>query len=216
MSEKTNILLDSILKACGRPSTPRGIFRGRKFTQDAAFTFRMGAGFAGDVNRSHPMTIEPTLNDVTNPVLAYGLALLAVGAAPNSVRNLVAATDGAITAIYGISVRPFPTQQPTATNFGAQAFGSGTPPVQGSLDVLKGGYILVNVNGVAHPVKGGQVYVYVAASAGSHVLGGFEAGAGANLVSLDATATRIYWNGPDDASAVGAGGLGVAELVFNP
>ena len=33
----------------------------RQKTRDVAFTFRMGAGFAGDVNRTHPASIEPVM-----------------------------------------------------------------------------------------------------------------------------------------------------------
>jgi len=184
---------------------------GRAFTRDAAFTFRMGAGFPGDVNRSHPMTIEPALNDVTNPVLAYGLACLADAAAPNAVRSILA-TDSGITAIYGVAVRPFPIQGTAATAqpFGAAGFGATQgPAAQLPIDVLKGGYIMVQLNGATAAVKGGQVYVYVAASGGGHVQGGFEAAAGANLIDLDATGSRIYFNGPADAT-------GIVELVFNP
>ena len=37
-----------------------------------AFPFRMGAGFAGDVNRTHPATIEPNVNDTVNPLSFFG------------------------------------------------------------------------------------------------------------------------------------------------
>lgn len=42
-----------------------GKFAGRRRTHDAtnAFPFRMNTGFAGDVNRTHPASIEPCLID---------------------------------------------------------------------------------------------------------------------------------------------------------
>jgi hypothetical protein len=180
----------------------------RTLTCDAAFPFRMGAGFPGAVNRSHPMTIESAMMDPANPVGAYGLAVLADAASPNGVRGVLA-SDSAITAIFGIAVRPFPVSPQSATNFGAAAFGSVAPSTLLPLDVLKAGYIMVNLNGVTAVTKGGLVYVYYGTSTGSHVQGGFEGASGANLIALDTTGDRIYWNGPADAS-------GVAELVFNP
>jgi hypothetical protein len=181
---------------------------GRKMTGDATFPFRMPGGIVGDANRTHPFTIEGCMIDPVNPVLGYGLAVLADQASPNGVRN-IETTDTGITAIYGVSVRPFPLSPSTATNYGSSAFGPGTPPAQGIIDILKAGYIIVKLNGVASVFKGSPVFVYVAASSGSHVLGGFEGAAGANLIALDATGTRIYFNGPADPN-------GIVELVFNP
>ena len=64
--------------------TRRALDEGRVFgagyTKDAfdpmAFQFRMGAGFFGDVNRTHPFTVEPGLMDPTNPPTAYGQAVV--------------------------------------------------------------------------------------------------------------------------------------------
>jgi hypothetical protein len=186
--------------------------RGRMNTRDVAFQFRMGAGFVGDVNRAHPFWTEPCLIDSSHPIAAYGLACLADAAAPNGVRSLINSTDSGITAIYGIAVRPFPLQQQATTNYGSISLGPGTqtPPTSGEIDILKNGYILVQLNGVASAYKGSPVTVYVATSTGSHVLGGFEAtSAGGSNIALDATGTKIYFNGPADAN-------GIVELVFNP
>ena len=186
----------------------RSFSRSHRLTCDAAFTFRMGAGFVGAVNRSHPAGIEPCMMDPANPVLQYGLAVMADNAAPNGVRSVLA-SDSALTSIFGIAVRPFPITPQAGTNFGAAAFGSVAPSTFLPLDVLKSGYIMVSLGGVAAALKGAPVFVYYGVSSGSHVQGGFEAAAGANLAALDASGNRIYFNGPADAN-------GIVELVFNP
>jgi hypothetical protein len=169
-----------------------------------AFQFRMGAGFAGDVNRTHPASIEPALNDATNPVAFAGSAAI-VNTSANSVRTPLAG-DTALTDIWGVLVRAYPLQQSTSTLAYAQAnFGSIAPGTVQPVDVLRSGYILVPVNGTV--TKGGAVFIWVAASSGAHVQGGFESAAtGGSTMAL--TTGRCYWNGPADSS-------GIAELAFN-
>jgi hypothetical protein len=169
-----------------------------------AFPFRMGAGFAGDVNRTHPASIEPALNDSTNPVALPGLACV-TSASGNTVRSLLSG-DTALTDIWGILIRSFPTQQVTsALAYGQVAYGAVAPGTVQPVDVLRSGYVLVPVNGAV--VKGGAVFIWVAASATVHVQGGFEAAAtGGSTMAL--TVGRAYWNGPADAN-------GIAELAFN-
>ena len=203
--------LISALGGLFRPRLPApaiirsGQFVGRARTADVAFPYRMGAGVPGTVNRTHPATIEPALNDPTNPTTAFGMACLANPAA-NSVRSVLV-SDGAITSIYGITVRPYPFQAAVGGNYGAQGFGGELAP-PGAVDVLRAGYILVQLRNfaVANAGKGGAVFVWVAPSAGFHILGGFEAAsAGASTIQLDA---KSSFNGPSDAS-------GVCELIFN-
>ena len=172
---------------------------GRHRTCDTAFTFRMGAGFAGDVNRGHPASILPCLIDPTNPVTAFGVPVITV-AASNGVRPF-AAGDTAVTDAFGVSVRPFPYQQATTSNnYGAVAYGAGTPSNLQPIDILRAGYIMVPVVGAV--TKGAPVYVWCAASTGAHVQGGFEASAGTTA----ALATpKFQWNGPADST-------GIAEL----
>ncbi len=177
----------------------------RMKTKDAAFQFRMGAGFAGDVNRSHPASIEPTLIDASAPPTLYGQPVL-VDATTQGVRPFASGDQSnTVAAGYGITVRPYPTQQSSASNFGAAALGAATPPVTGIIDVLRAGYIMVNLPAGGTPVKGGAVYVWAAASSGSHVLGAVEAAytAGSTTQLLNAT-----FNGSPDAS-------GNVEIAFN-
>jgi hypothetical protein len=180
---------------------------GRHRTVDTAFTFRMGAGFAGDVNRGHPASIQPALNSPVNPVLLYGTAVVVdtANGANGGVRPINAG-DGALTDIWGVGVRPFPIQQSTTnSSYGAVGYGASAPPINQPIDVLRGGYIMVGVVGA--PAKGGAVFIWFAASGGGHVQGGFEAAAtGGSTLALD---PKFYqFNSPVDAN-------GVAELILN-
>lgn len=158
-----------------------------------AFPYRMGAGFPGDVNRTHPASILPNLVDATTPPTAYGQGVV-VDAASGGVRP-IGAGDGALTEIFGVTVRPYPFQQSAATNYGAIGFGSDTPSTAQPIDVLRAGYITVSV--VGSPVKGGAVFIWYAASAGAHIQGGFEASAtGGSTIALD-TSKYFFNNSPD-------------------
>lgn len=177
----------------------------RMKTRDVAFAFRMGAGFAGDINRTHPASVEPTLIDASAPPTAYGQPVL-VDATTQGVRPFAAGDQSnTVAAGYGITVRPYPTQQSSASNFGAASIGAAVPPVIGIMDVLRAGYIMVNLPAGGAPVKGGAVYVWSVASSGSHVIGGIEAAysAGNTTQLLNAT-----FNGSPDAS-------GNVEIAFN-
>lgn len=176
----------------------RNIKRAR--TTDVAFTFRMGAGFPGEVNRTHPASILPSIQHASTPVAGYGYACL-YDSATNSVRNAVAG-DTAVTKIDGISVRPYPTQQHSASGLFAPAtFGSATPPTTGAIDVMEDGFAMVKVAS-GTPQKKGAVFVWVAASSGVHVQGGFETAASAGNTA--AIANAYYTGGVDSA--------GVAEI----
>jgi len=169
---------------------------GRARVGDAAFTYRMSAGFQGDVNRTHPFSVEPAKINVATPPLGYGFAVL-VDTATNSVRQL-AAGDAGGTYIYGVTARPYPTQQQSGGM--SSPFGAQTPPVTGVIDVLRYGYILVPIVGAV--TKGGLVYVWAAASGGGHVQGGFEAAAsGGNTIALPITLAEF--NGPADSTGIG-------------
>lgn len=177
----------------------------RMKTRDVAFQFRMGAGFTGDVNRTHPASIEPVLVNTTTPPLFYGQGVI-VDAAGQGVRPLVAG-DVALTAVYGVTVRAFPIQQSSASNFGAAALGAATPPASGVIDVLRSGYIMVQLGGTfAAAKKGGPVYIWTAASSGAHIQGTFED----TLVGGSTTPALpgVTFNGTPDVN-------GVVEICFN-
>jgi hypothetical protein len=185
----------------GYSRRPAGVFMGRCYTRDnsMAITFRMRAGFPGEVNRSHPASIEPCLVDAAAPPTAYGQAVL-IDPTTQGVRPCVIG-DVALTDVWGFTVRPYPFQQASATNYGATNFGDSVPPASGAIDVLKIGYIFTRLGGSAAALKGGAVFVWVAASAGAHVQGQVEAVASAgNTMALDPK--RYQFNGPADAGGL--------------
>lgn len=171
----------------------------RARTLDISIGYRMGAGYAGDVNRMHPASIVPRLQDAANPVRLFGDPV--VLGASNSVRGLIA-TDTTVTKIRGVCVRPAIAQPSTGGM--TTTLGGGTPP-QGAapIDILEDGHIMVKVNNVAagSPVLGGAVFVWIAASAGADVQGGFRAAANASAVAI----TNAEWASPPDSG-------GIAEL----
>lgn len=173
-----------------------------------AFQFRMGAGFPGDVNRTHPASIEPMLVDGTSPPTSYGQACL-LDATTQGIRPYAAGdqSNTVVSTPYAALVRPYPYQPATATNYGAATLGAAVPPTSGNVDGLRAGYIMVQLNlGVTAPVKGGAVYVWCAATSGNHILGGYETAYSAgNTVLLD---PRYTYNGPADST-------GVTEISFN-
>lgn len=176
----------------------------RMKTRDVAFPFRMGAGFSGDVNRTHPASIEPCLVDASAPPAIFGQAVL-IDPTTQGARPFT--TGDASSAAYGVSVRPYPFQQSSATNYGAAAIGNAGSPATGVIDILRSGYIMVQVNlGQTAPVKNGAVYVRVAATAGDNIIGQFETAAdGTNNVLV----TNANFQGGMDAS-------GVAEIFITP
>lgn len=167
---------------------------GRFRTHDVSYLYRMPGGIPGDINRTHPVWVEPCINDPTTPVPLFGVPVVCT-AAGNSVRP-IGAGDGALTDIYGIAARPYPFQQSSAQNYGQADFGVGVPPVHQPLDVMRIGAMTVLLNGAASVVKGGRVFVWIGVTGGGHVRGGFEgAGSTASTIELDG---RILFNGPAD------------------
>src|SRR5260370_25434800 len=115
--------------------------------------------------------------------------------------------DNTDTRIDGIVGRAYPTQAPSATNFGAGTIGAAAvAPGGNAWDIVKSGYVMVNVVGT--PAKGGAVFLWVDVTGGGHTHGFFEATAtGGSTIAIE-TDGRTYFNEPPDAS-------GVAELAFN-
>jgi hypothetical protein len=186
------------------PFVKRRLVAERFRTVDTAFTFRMGAGFAGDVNRGHPCSIQPCLIDSASPPTAYGQAVV-VDSVSEGVRP-IGAGDGAVVDLWGVTVRPYPIQQSTTSSpYGEVPYGGAGVPSMQPIDVLRGGYIFVAVNILNGAVnKGGSVFVWYTASGGGHTQGGFESAAsGGNTIALS---PAWSFNSPTDST-------GVAELI---
>lgn len=171
------------------------------FTKDIAFKYRMGAGFPGDVNRTHPASISPEMICVATPPTAYGQAVLA--AAANAGVRPFGAGDGAIDTVWGVTVRPFPTSPGgnVVAPGAASALGGGTPPATGVIDVCRSGYMMAKIPAAeaALALKGSAVFVRVAAAAADDPVGGFKAQAdGGNTAALDPE--KYNFNGNADAN----------------
>lgn len=179
-----------------------GLFVGRARVHDTvtgtAIQFRMLAGQAGDISRTHPVTIDPCLIDAAAPPLLYGQAVL-IDPTTQGVRPFVAG-DQALIDAYGVTVRPFPIQQ----NSASPGMGNAAPPVSGIIDVCRRGYIMIafNISGSA-PVKGGQVYVWTATTSGAHIQGGWETAAPAGNGCLIGLQPTTVYQGGWDANNVG-------------
>lgn len=163
-------------------------------TNDVAFAYRMGAGFPGDVNRTHPASIVPGLQNTTTPIRAYGDGAL-VDTASNSYKGVIAG-DGSATPlnIAGVLVRPYPSQQ---VGGGLDAsIGAAAPPVSGVVDLLVTGFIMVKIPAGQTVTKNGTPYLWCAASAGSNVQGHFTGAANStNTVPV----ANARFTGPADA-----------------
>src|SRR5262249_366032 len=148
----------------------------------------------------------PMLIDSTNPPLLFGVPVV-INTSNNGARPLGAGDTG-LTTFYAVVVRPFPTSQASATNFGNTPLGgAGVPPASGPMAGLVSGYIIVQVPvGSTLATKNGAVFIWTAATSGAHIQGGFEtAASGGNTIAIGGT---THFNGPQDAN-------GNIELVFN-
>lgn len=178
----------------------------RARTHDVAFGYRMGAGFAGDVNRTHPASIFPGMLDQTagNTPRSYGTAVVA-NAANNTLRQIVAADQSDVNpiTIMGALVRPFPVQAGSSAGaFGQQALGDATAPVSTvANDYLADGRMMVMVRG-ANPGAlniNSAVYVFCTADEAGHVQGGFETAA---IAGKTVKVANARYRGPADSNGI--------------
>lgn len=153
------------------------------------FLLRMPSGIPGAISRpGAPCVVEPNIILTTNPPLLYGIPV-AIDSATGKVRPIGAGDT--IANVYGILVRPFPTQS------AGTALGAAVPPASGMCDVLKAGYICVKVNASTVPVKNGNVYIRTVANGGNTIIGGIEAASDTtNTFQL----TGAYFTGASDAN----------------
>ncbi len=164
-------------------------------TCDVAFTYRMGAGFPGDINRTHPFSVLPGLANATTPPRNYGDPVL-VDTATNSYKGVVSGDQSPTPlAFQGVIVRPYPMQQSSGGM--SAAIGTAAAPTSGVIDICEEGYIMVKIPPGVTVTKNGTVYVWCAANSGNHVQGACEGAASAgNTVPV----INAKFNGPADAS----------------
>jgi hypothetical protein len=160
-----------------------------------AILFVAPFGVAGDITRRDQATVETQVLNPALPFVGYGLfgKMVANAFVP------IAAADVA-GSIYGLLVRPFPTQGANASD----PIGTGVPKTSGLANVLRRGYASVQ-NLAGTPAQGGQVYVRIDTPAGAKIVDGVEALADSthNIAVPGCTFT-----GPADAS-------GNCEISFN-
>ncbi len=161
-----------------------------------AFLYRMPAGIPGSINRMSTATVEAQMLDTTNFPTVYGVPV-AIDATSKNTRKIMAGDAAAN--VYGLYVRPYPT------NSNTDPLGTSTPPVSGICNVLKRGYMTVQLNGATAAAKNGAVYVRTVANGGNTIIGGIEAAADGSNTFVMANA---YFTGPADAS-------GNVEIGFN-
>ena len=180
--------------------------------RDVAFQFRMGAGFAGSVNTSHPANIRGFLKDPSNPPTFFGQPVI-LNPSSNAVRAVLD-TDrsGGVHDVFGVIVRPYPFLGSTApTNAYAGTGPQGTLPwggtqlPDGAVDVLLSGNIMVSVYGT--PSNGSVAYIWTANNTPPHTMGGWEA-SDPSTSGFSITWDKTQFGSPPDAS-------GIAELRFN-
>ena len=160
-----------------------------------AYTYRMPSGIPGDVTRQSVATIETQILDSGNAFSGYGLfGKIASG------KFVPVGSGDAASSVYGVLVRPFPTQGANASD----PLGTAVPKTSGAADVLRRGYINVK-NNAGTPAVGGQVYVRVANAATGKPIGGIEAASDSTNTIAVAGAT---FTGAADAS-------GNVEIGFN-
>jgi hypothetical protein len=161
----------------------------------AAFLYRMPYGIPGDVTRQSQATIEAHVFNSAAAFGGYGL----FGKISSGKFVPVGAGDVA-GSVYGLLVRPYPTQGANPSD----PLGTAVPPTTGIADVMKRGYASVRVN-AGTAALGGAVYIRVATPSGAKVIGGIEAVAdGANTILV----AGAQFQGAADAT-------GNAEIAFN-
>ena len=166
-----------------------------------AYAFRMPAGIPGDVNRIASATIETQVvsSAAGEAPTAYGLPVV-LSSTSGQVGNVRVMTSGDTGQPYGFIVRPYPTQS------SQDPLNISTPPTSGLVDILKRGYMTVQLQGPAAAVKGGAPWVFLGTTSTTHPsLGAVEAGSSASAVQLT---TNSYFMGPADSN-------GMCEIAFN-
>ena len=168
-----------------------------------AYQFRMDTGYPGAVNRVHDATVVAEVIDAANPPPTYGV-MLAMDAATGTVRPPAAADT--LAAFAGLYVRPYPTAGggPVSGIVNDPLYVS-TPPNSGVANVLKRGFMTVQLNAASPAVvKGQQVGIFIGAPSAGNPAGGVTGAApGATVLEINAT-----FMGPADSK-------GITEVAFN-
>lgn len=162
-----------------------------------AILYRMAQGIPGAVSRESVATIEAQPLAVGTPFYSYGIfgkwsggafvPLTAVGDAAN---------------VYGLLVRPYPITGLNASD----PLGTSVPPTTGVANIMRRGYMTVQVpTGGGTPAPGGLVYFRYASPASPLLVGDIEAAA---VGSVTAVVPGAFFMSAADAN-------GNVEIGFN-
>ena len=171
-----------------------------------ALMYRMNAGIPGEVSRfqTYGCTISPEKQHNTTPMTLYGQ--VAIMAAANAGVRPATAGDATADMEWGFLVRPFPGAD-IGVGFpsGTVGFGAGTPFLTGVVDIMRRGFMTIQLGGPTAAAKGGIGNLWTAASGAGHTQGLLEAAsAGASGFVMN----RVRFQGPADAS-------GNTEISYN-
>jgi hypothetical protein len=139
-----------------------------------AYLLAMPSGFPGVPTRVEHKTTEAQMINTTTPPLAYGTVLV-MDVATGTVRPPVAADT---TGFYGLYERVYPAQgfgvPPGSLN---DPIGASSTPPAGTANVMRRGYMICQLGGVAPAVKNAPVNVWTGAAGGGQVPGNVTAAA---------------------------------------
>ncbi|MES4611412.1 hypothetical protein V2154_02320 [Ewingella sp. CoE-038-23] len=158
--------------------------------------YRMPVGIAGAISRPQDLTAEPVILNAANTFSFYGLA----GKDSADGKFVPLAAADVATVITGLYVRPYPTT--STPDLVRQIGGNGNF----TGDVMKRGYMTVNIGGTAvNLTKGAPVYVRNANPTDASPLGAIL---GAAITDETVVLPNATFTGAGDA-------LGNAEIAYN-
>src|SRR5215831_2316577 len=161
-----------------------------------AYQYRIDTGYPGAVNRVHDASIVGEVINTTTPPLGYG-TFVAMDAATGTIRTPTG--SDVIGTIFGLYVRPYPTQGGGPVNpIVNDPIYVGTPPNSGVGNVLKRGFMSVKLNAASPAVvKGQPVGVFIGTATTNNPTGGVTGAApGATVLAVP----NSYFLGPADAN----------------
>lgn len=162
----------------------------------ASYLLRMPVGIPGAISRPQDLTTEPVILDAAKAFSAYGL----VGKDSADGKFIPLVAGDAATLITGLYVRPYPT---TSTPDMVRQIGTA---LSFPGDVMKRGYMTVNVGGTAvNLTKGSPVYVRNANPTDASPLGSIL---GAAVTDETVVLPSATFTGAGDAK-------GNAEIAYN-
>jgi hypothetical protein len=166
-----------------------------------AFVYRMPAGIAGALSRGvGQCLIEAGHLNATYPPTVFGIPMKIVSGKWLPIAN----ADTISSTVKGFLVRPYPTQYTSN-----EALAAGTPNVANIANIMKRGYMMVQVNAslpAAVPAKGGAVYCRKTDhGASEYLMGGIESDADSTKCEA---ITGCYFTGVMDAN-------GLCEIEYN-